>query len=293
MIFVAFELLSLICKLNLRIDFYQRPIEFVKIMKKSKKIVGIVIVLLMTLCSCTSEPIEQVQFLKKIVEVSVDGTSNTTLLTYDGNKLVTIDKVNQLSKFYYTGDLITKVEELDKTTQHLNTMQYSYSEGQLTKIISSDNYVIKYSHNNDGSVSYEKLTKDSNNNDVKIHHGTLYFQNKNLVKDEKFLDDAGIGVLSKISISLEYDSKNNALHNILGFNKLLDYSKTICLNNSINRAVVTEIKHIDTDQVISAINTYKSKYQYNSNNYPTEIVSENMVLGGNDSNHLKSQLFYN
>ncbi len=262
-------------------------------MKKAKEIVGIVVVLLMTLCSCTSDPIEQVLMLKKIVEVSVDGASSTTLLAYDANKLVTIDKVNHLSKFYYTGDLITKIVELDKTTQHQNTLEYYYLEGQLTKITSSDNYVINYSHNNDGSVSYEKLAKDSNNNDVKIYHGTLYFQSENLVKDDRFFDDAGIGVLSKKSMSLEYDSKNNALHNILGFNKLLDYSKTISLNNSINSAEVTEIKYVDTDQVISAMNIYKSKYQYNSNGYPTEIVSENRVLGGNDSSHLKSQLFYN
>src|SRR6476660_6192025 len=118
-------------------------------MKKVKEIVGIVVVLLMTLCSCTNELIEQVSMLKKIVEVSVDGSSNTTLLTYDGNKLVTIDKVDQLSKFYYTGDLITKVVESDKTTQHQNTLEYFYSKGQLTKITSSDNYVINYVHNSD------------------------------------------------------------------------------------------------------------------------------------------------
>lgn len=267
---------------------------FMNFMKTAKEIVGIVVVILMTLCSCTSDPIEQVQFLKKIVEVSVDGTSNTTLLTYDGDKLATIDKVDQLSKFYYTGNLITKVEVLDKTTQHANTLEYSYSkEGKLTKITSSDNYVINYIHNNDGSVSYEKLTKDSSNLDVKDYHGILYFQNGNLVKDEKTLDDAGSGMLVKNSISLEYDTKKNALKNILGFNKLLDYSKTISSNNEIVGTVASSIGYMDDDQVVSSIKRIDSKYQYNSNGYPTEIVSENMVFGGADSNHLKSQLFYN
>ncbi|MBC7845250.1 MAG: hypothetical protein H7Y10_02005 [Flavobacterium sp.] len=263
-------------------------------MKKVKQIVGIVVVLLMTLCSCTSDPIEQVQFLKKIVEVSVDGTSNTTLLTYDGNKLVSIDKVDQLSKFYYTGDLITKVVTLDKTTQHSNTLDYSYSNiGKLTKITSSDNYVINYIHNNDGSVSYEKLTKDSNNLEVKNYHGILYFQNENLIKDERTLDDAGNGVLAKNLLNIGYDSKNNALKNILGFNKLLDYSKIISSNNEILSTAVTSVKSINDDQVISEIKRYDSEYQYNSNGYPTEIVSKNILFGGSDSNHLKSQLFYN
>ncbi len=262
-------------------------------MKKAKGIVGVVVVLLMTLCSCTSDPMEQVQFLKKIVEVSVDGTSNTTFLAYDGNKLVSIDKVKKLSKFCYTGDLITKVVELKKTNQHLNTLEYSYLEGQLTKITSSDNYVISYSHNSDGSVSYEKITKDSNNLEVKNYHGILYFQNENLVKDDKTLDDAGSGVLAKNTFSFEYDYKNNALKNILGFDKLLDYSKAISSNNEIVGTAVSSIEYTDDDQVISAIKRIDSKYQYNSSGYPTEIVSENIMFGGSDSNHLKSQLFYN
>lgn len=272
---------------------YARRIGFINFMKKAKEIVGIVAVLLMTLCSCTSDPIEQVQFLKKIVEVSVDGTSNTTILTYDGNKLVSIDKADQLSKFYYTGDLITKVEELDKNTQHLSTLKYSYSEGQLTKITSSDNYVINYVHNNDGSVSYEKLTPDFDNIDVKNYHGILYFQNENLVKDERTLDDAGKGILAKNVLSIAYDYKKNALKNILGFDKLLDYSKIISSNNEILSTAVASVKHIDDNQVISEIKRFDSEYQYNANGYPTEIVSENIMFGGADSNHLKSQLFYN
>lgn len=252
-----------------------------------------VAVLLMTLCSCTSDPVEQVSMLTKVVEVSVDGTSTTTLLAYDGNKLVSIDKADQLLKFYYTGDLITKVEEWDKASQHLNTLEYSYSEGRLTTIASSDNYVINYVHNADGSVSYEKLTQRFDEVDVKNYHGILYFQNENLVKDEKTLDDAGSGMVVKKSVSRVYDTKNNALKNILGFDKLLDFSKAISSNNEIVGTHASSIKYLDDDQVVSSIKRIDSKYQYNSNGYPVEIVSENIVFGGADSNHLKSQLFYN
>jgi hypothetical protein len=264
-------------------------------MKKTNKLVGLFLVFLITLCSCTNENVDpvQIQLLKKIVEVSVDGSSNTTLLTYNGNKIVNIDRVDQFSEFYYTGDLITKIIESDKTNQHLNTLEYSYSDGQLVKIISSDNYVLNYIHNTDGSVSYEKLTKDSNNNDIKIYHGTLYFQSGNLVKDHRFLDDAGKDVLAENIVSFDYDHKNNALCQVLGYNKLLDYSKTISLNNAISSSEISSVKHINNDQVISSINTYKSKIQYNSSGYPTEIVSENTIFGENDSNHLKSLLYYN
>jgi hypothetical protein len=264
-------------------------------MKTKKKLIGLALIFLITLSSCTNENVDQVpvQLLKKIVEVSVDGASNTTLLTYDGNKIVNIDKLDSFSEFYYTGDLITKIVVSDKTNQHVNTLQYSYSDGQLTKISSSDNYVMNYVHNTDSTVSYEKLTKDSNNNDVRIFHGTLYIQSGNLVKDHKFLDDAGKNVLAESIKSFEYDHKNNALYHILGYNKLLDYSKTISLNNGISSTEISSVKHIDDDQVVSAMNIYKSKYQYDSMGYPTEIVSENTIFGGNDAKYLKSLLFYN
>jgi hypothetical protein len=263
-------------------------------MKKANIIIGILSVFLITLSSCSNENIDQtqVQLLKKVVEVSVDGTSNTTLLSYDGNKIVNIDKFDKHSEFYYTGDLITKIIESDKTNQHVNTVQYLYLNGQLSKITSSDNYVINYIHNSDGTVSYEKLTKDSQNNDVRINHGTLYFQSGNLIKDDKFLDDAGQGILAKNSISLEYDYKNNALNNILGFEKLLNYSKTISSNNDVASTETSYVKHLAEDQVVSSIKMYSNKYTYNLNGYPTVIVSEKLLFGGQNSNHLKSVLFY-
>ena len=94
-------------------------------MKKIKEIVGILVIVLITLCSCTTETIEQAPMLKRIVEVSVDGSSNTTTLNYNGNKIATIDKVDAFLEFYYTGDLITKIVEFTKSNSHKNTMEYS------------------------------------------------------------------------------------------------------------------------------------------------------------------------
>jgi len=125
------------------------------------------------LCSCTNEDNNQVLFLKQIVEVSADGTSNTTVLNYNGNKIASIDNVEMHSDFYYTANLITKIEKFDKVEKHSNTLEYNYNNGELVKIISSDNYVINYVHNNDGTVSYEKVTKDANNNDIIVFHGML------------------------------------------------------------------------------------------------------------------------
>lgn len=93
---------------------------------------------------------------------------------------------------------------------------------------------MNFIHNANGTVSYEKLTKDIGSNENKVFHGILYFQNENLIKDERVIDDAGVGVLIQNSITLEYDYKNNPLNNILGYNKLLDHFKKISTNNSVS-----------------------------------------------------------
>lgn len=86
-------------------------------MEKIIKHIGILVLVLITLCACTNEPVDQdVPMLKRIVEVSVDGSSSTTTLNYDGAKIVNIDKVDAFLEFYYTGSLITKIVETNKTT---------------------------------------------------------------------------------------------------------------------------------------------------------------------------------
>jgi len=263
-------------------------------MEKVIKNIGILVLVLTTLVSCTNETVEQdVPMLKRIVEVSVDGSSTTTTLNYNGANIVSIDKVDAYLEFYYTGSLITKIVETNKTTSHKNSLDYTYVDGQLDKITSSDNYVINYKQNKDGSVSYEKWTKDSNNVAVKVYFGTLFFQNENLIKDEKISEDTKKGILTTKTVNVVCDNKKNALRNILGFDRLLDFAKNISSNNGIIHTESCTEKQLDDDQIISSIKRYDSTIQYNSNGYPTEIVSEKIIFGGADSKHLKSQLFYN
>lgn len=267
--------------------------RFLNRMIRSKKKIGVIIIFLLAFCSCTTETIEQVPVLKKMVEISIDGTSTTTTFAYNGTKIIHIDKPDALSEFYYTGDLITKMVEFTKSNSHKNIFDYSYSNGELVKMISSDNYVVNYVHNTDGSVSYEKLTRDSKGLDVKIYHGILYFQKGNLIKDEKTFDDTGNSVLSQSEVSFVYDSKHNPLLTIQGFDKLLCFQQAISLNNCISWIESYIIKNTNDDQIISSAKRYDSQYQYDSNGYPTEIVSEKNIFGSTDSKHLKSQFFYN
>ena len=68
-------------------------------MKRIINTVGILLVVIVTLCSCSNETIEQLPMLKRIVEISDDGSSTSTTLNYNENKIVSIDKIDAFWSF--------------------------------------------------------------------------------------------------------------------------------------------------------------------------------------------------
>ncbi len=263
-------------------------------MKNVIKLLCFVAVAGLTFTSCSNDSTTyQAKLLKRLVEVSNDGSSGETLFTYDGNKIVSIDSDAKSSDFTYTNNLITTVVEIDNATLEENTLNYTYQNNQLVKVVSSLNYEMHFVHNANGTVAYEKTTKDNEGNEILLFHGILYYQNGNLVKDERTLDDAGMNVISTRVQTYQYDSRNNPLVNVLGFNKLLDQFTVASVNNVIATYKESTIRYTDTDQVISSANLYNHVCKYDAENYPSEIVSEKPFFGIENSNHSKSQFFYN
>lgn len=259
-------------------------------MKKPKKIFCVLSIFLWTVFSCSNDKDDSIKLLKKIVATAIDGTSATTLFTYNGNEIVSVDGVQKHSDFTYTNGLITKIVTLDKTNQVVETIEYTYVAGELVRAKSLNNYVINYIHNADDTVSYEKLAINSGNGEVKVYHGILYFKNENFIKDERTMDNTGAGILTKYSISFDYDSKHNPLYNVLSYSKLLNYNETISPNNSLISTVT--ISTAKEDQITSSASYYKNSFQYDLENYPTEQVSENAMGTSGTSGYVKSEFFY-
>ncbi|MFV5703823.1 hypothetical protein ACM55F_18355 [Flavobacterium sp. XS2P12] len=259
-------------------------------MKKIKNIFWVLSIFLLTLYSCSNDNDDSVKLLKKVVETSESGTSETTLFTYNETEIVRIDGAQKRTDFTYADGLITKTVTLNKTNQLLETIEYSYLEGKLVEVESLGNYRINYIHNSDKTVSYERFTIVSANQQVKEFYGTLYFENENLIKDERILDNTAVGVTSNYRITFDYDSKNNPLYNVLGYKKLLDRMETISSNNSLINTVIAATTN--GDQVLSSANFYKSSFKYDSENYPTERVSETAIFANGNTGYLKTQYFY-
>lgn len=261
-------------------------------MKIFKTYLGILL-LSLVFTSCTNDNDDnQVILVKQIVETSVDGSSMTTTITYDGRKIVSTDNSLKRTIFSYTGSLITKVEELDKVTNQSNTLFFTYANADLVKVSSSDNYIVNYTYNADGTVSYERWTKDANNNDVRLHHGILYFESSKIAKNVCILDTTASNILNTKTITYTYDAKNNAFKNCIGFAAMLNYGSLIAVNNVISSTESSEIENLDTKQITSSIKGYSNELKYNSYGYPIEIVGEKSFFGDSNLNHVKTELYY-
>jgi hypothetical protein len=108
--------------------------------KKSQLFVS-AIVLFFTLSSCSSDSTSSggslTKMLGKMVDVAANGSSTTSLFTYNVNKIVSVDGISKHILFYYTDDFITKVVTLDNASQYETVVNYTYAEGNLVKITSS------------------------------------------------------------------------------------------------------------------------------------------------------------
>ena len=262
-------------------------------MKKVFQFFSIFSITLLLLTSCSSDDsVTQSILVTQITDIATNGATKTTIFNYNGNKIVNAESVDQQIEFTYTDDLITQMIDINLTTLHQNTLDYTYDADELIKITSSDNYIMNFVHNSDNTILYEKKTVDSDGNEVLVYHGKLYFQNYNLTKDERTMDDTPITILSKSEVTYVYDAKNNPFHNITGFTKLLNYFDNISTNNAVNGTKQASINYLDTDQATSSIVTYNNVYQYDGSDYPTEIISEQPVFGSGISGYTMSLFYY-
>ena len=94
-------------------------------MKDLNKIFFFVSIVAVLLTSCSDDKSGKSKFLTKLVEVSEDGTSVTTLFKYNDKEIVNIDGVQLHTDFTYTNGLITKISTLDKATKLIHMILIS------------------------------------------------------------------------------------------------------------------------------------------------------------------------
>jgi hypothetical protein len=178
-----------------------------------------------------------------------------TVFTYDENRIIK----QEVFDIYLNGNKIKKTD-----------VSYTYENGKLkTRILKEGfttqypdgQYVYKtvYIHNSNVLVSYIYYTVNQDTKaEIKSSEGTLTYKDGNLIKEE---DIEGSSVYSR---SYEYDTKNNPLKNILGFDLLLNE-----LPYSINN--ISKITRTETELPNPVV--YLKSLLYNDKDYLIKATS--------------------
>lgn len=253
-----------------------------------KKILYLFTASLFVLSSCSSDddslpelPSEDISILPKTISYIYPsdflGTNSKSIVTYNGNKIMSIVDESSKATYTYDGNIITKYEQFSNEAQGTEVKRmeilYAYEAGKLKTRIFKDGisenqpngYITKtiYTHNQDGTISYIVYDVDSITQvEKKNGAGKLTYKDGNLVKNEH----------SNITNSLfdgasvyEYDTKMNPFKNVLGYGLLLDEVGGFGKNNIIKTTRITEGN--------SKPSVFMTTYIYNDNGYPKRHTS--------------------
>ena len=172
------------------------------------------------------------------------------------------DDDDSYDKFYYTGDLITKIEFYDDADFLEEKVTYTYNaDGKLTSYVSVD-FVNDdgdrevYTYNADGTVSGVSYFGDSVSQTTPGTTRTISFSNGEVSSE---VSSSGFG--SDTTYTYTYDTKNHPYKNIKGYDKIAAYSDSD--NSGVAHNLLTRVQ---TSGAFTNTNTYS--YTYNSDDYP-------------------------
>ncbi len=249
-----------------------------------KKLLFLVSVSILFFSSCIPNPTEDPDpptppatlLVKKIITTNPGGTTDTENLAYSGNKITGITSPNgDYTTFTYTGDLITKRQEYMANGTLTNEETFEYNATNDLSIYKSvyptDGTAEKvlYTHNADGTISYELYTGDETSQTTFDHNGKIY-QDKT---------EENVAAMDPIPAHVDthtfiFDDKSDPYNNITGYNKISFAGTEQPLGTEHNVIKVTHSNTIGLAEDISA-----SAYTYNSFSYPL-LVTETSASDG-------------
>jgi hypothetical protein len=254
-------------------------------MRRLHLLVGaLTLVVTMNSCSKDDAAVEQTAetaliLPKKIIYKSAFDGIYTTTISYEGNKIKEFVGNTDKTVFTYTGDLITKEQYYNGTALE-DEYDYSYENNKLKTTIytkTRSNGINKgkkvYVYNTDGTITKQSYKIDiTTGAETKEDIDDVFtFSNENLIKKVSTTTSGTTGNInvSKTTYTYEYDTKNNPIKNILGYNKLIDNDFDIGTNNVIKETRVSESSNNGTPNA-PYTNVYNYELTYNSANFPTE-----------------------
>ncbi len=246
-----------------------------------KKIGCLIICSLLFLTSCSSDSSPENTssndlLLKKIVEDDILFGGTEVNYTYNGNKLVEIEKSNDGSVwsdvYTYTGDVITKIEKFEvydagtptEDTYLTSTDEFQYNgSNQLVQFKTTttdypdEERVTTYVHSGN-TVTFQQYSNVVGETPVLLKTGTITMQNGEVAQVQV------VKQFDSYTGNYTYDTKNSIMKNVTGYDKIL-LTHVIGTQGSLTwlDSIVGGASH---NFVVGLTGGFT--YTYNSDNYP-------------------------
>ena len=208
-----------------------------------------------------------------------EGFNYDITYTYDGNKLVEGTHVNgDKEKYYYTGDLITKIEYItDGEVEQQDLFMYD-ATGKLIEykdqdLVEDDEDRFLFSYNADNTITGTYFVGS-----------TPYTKTLTIENDEisKVVYNGVVGVTYKYS----YDTKNSPFKNVTGYSKIAHaFAGDFELEGKKHNIALIRNETENSNYIVNT-------FQYNSNDYPTSVVSKAIFDSESSEETLTVRYFY-
>lgn len=215
--------------------------------------------------------------MKKSVSTSSTGNVRTTDYVYDGNKIVSATTNSLKINYFYTNDLISKIEfRYNQIVSNTLLLTYDNSQKLIEKTATSDSQqVVKeiFQYNTDGTIS-STATVTSQDSDSIVENSKYFLGSSGEIVTREVYNSAGTQITT-----YSYDTKNNLFKNVLNMNKLLQFDSNVfnCTGYQASR-----------NGVVS--NSSTSQFTYNSNDFP--VTNTSTTINGSTTSSFTIQHFY-
>lgn len=224
-----------------------------------KKIIFLFCITFLFLQACSSESSDNNENSIILCKHKVFSNGSSWDYSYDGNKILMVKTGNSiLLKYYYTGDLITKVENYD-SNEIVRRITFSYNN--INQLISEEavHYLpdltynkTDYIHNSNNTISFIQYTGAPGSYSVFTSGTIILVNNEENVRQDNFQ-----------TITMTYDNKNSPFKNVLGVDKLFPTSQ-VGFGGRYSNPVSVNFSNSNS------ANTYQ--YQYNQQGYPISQI---------------------
>lgn len=238
------------------------------------------LVLLFTSCSNDSESNNDSILIKKIVSVS-NGSSNTTNFFYDGNKLTSIQVGTVNLNYTYLDNNIINIKRNNGSFFESETIFEYDNQERIISELYIDNFNdfserTVYEYQADNTIAYQKYFGDAFSQPNIGNSGVIY--NTNLGETYK-IEQFSQGQLFRKSV-WTYDTKNNPLKNIVGFNK-----------QPLHAGKFHNYLTSDLYQNFELVSNSTFEYSYNGNDFPIQCI-QNLYHNAALSSTVEINYFY-